>query len=951
MKFYDSYQQPGSLHNRRQDKPIHPQFFLLHGLLLFCVMILPFLAGAALKPERLLCEYLNNPMAIDIARPRLSWVNIPGRHDHGQIQTAYEIRVAGSREDLTAGKNLGWASGKVLSGNSLNIRYAGEPLASCQECWWQVRVWDRHDRVSAWSPPAYWGMGLLEPSDWQARWIGAPWEGQDPLPRPPYPRSAKHAGFRHRPAGEMPSPAPLLRKSFTIERPIQSAKAYVTGLGFFEFYINGTKAGDDVMVPAVSLYGPRISAGEIGIMTGNNFSEYRVFYLCYDITGLLRSGKNAAGVILGNGFFNPGNYWCQGYGTPRFLGQIHITYADGSREVIASGPDWKASPSPILLDNVYDGEHYDARKEQAGWAEPGFDDTGWEAAALRKPPGGTLQAQTAPPDRIMERLAPVKTTKLGEGHYLVDFGEEISGWLRIIRVKGEAGRRIDIRYRCESAVGDNSYTLKGEGFESYSSRFTWFVFREAEILNWPGELRPGDIIAEAVYSDVSTTGHFISSDTLFNKIHKIWRRSQTDNFHGGVASDCPHRERSPYTGDGQVACVTVMHNFDTRAFYTKWIGDMRGAQNPDNGYVPNGAPWQPGCGGGPAWGAAICIMPREFYLHYGDTTILRDNYDAMKGYLRYMLTWTSPEGIMHSKAPDPGSPNRWINLGDWCAPGELPPDEMVHTFYLWRCASFTATSAMVLGKTTEAAEYQRLAENTAAAFHSHFYDEATGSYGPRGGNILALRMGVPENRKERVLAALREDIRRNNGHLETGIFGTQFFFEVLSENDMHDQAYEAMKKTTQPSYGWWIAQGATTTWEQWDGDNSRNHPMFGGGIVWFYRRLAGLMVDPESPGYRNILFRPQPAGDLTQAGYSLETPLGMAASSWKKEKGWFHLEITVPVGSTGKVFLPLKHENLQKGKSPVVRISGKPRFLGLEGNEAVYAVTQGKTRFSVRISK
>ncbi len=513
------------------------------------------------------------------------------------------------------------------------------------------------------------------------------------------------------------------------------------------------------MVPAVSLYGQRKTAGEIGIMTGNNFSEYRVFYLCYDITGLLRPGENAAGVILGNGFYNPGNYWCEGYGTPRFLGQIHITYADGSEEVIAGGPAWKASRSPILLDNVYDGEHYDARKEQPGWAEPGFDDSGWEAVALRKAPGGTLQAQTAPPDRIMERLSPVKMEKLGDGHYRVDFGEEISGWLRINRVTGEAGRRIDIRYLCESAVGDNSYTLRGGGPGSYAARFTWFVFREVEILNWPGELLTGDITAEAVYSDVATSGHFTSSDTLFNAIQKIWRRSQTDNMHGGVASDCPHRERSPYTGDGQVSCVTVMHNYDTRAFYTKWIGDMRGAQNQENGYVPNGAPWQPGCGGGPAWGAAICIMPWEFYVHYGDTTILRDTYEAMKGYVRYMLTWTDPQGIMHSKAPDPEHPNQWINLGDWCAPGELPPTEMVHTFYLWRCASFAANTATVLGKPTEAEEFGRLAMNTAKAFHRHFYDETTGSYGPHGGNIFALRMGVPESRKARVLAALREDIR------------------------------------------------------------------------------------------------------------------------------------------------------------------------------------------------
>jgi alpha-L-rhamnosidase len=915
---------------------------------------MPLVAGAALRPVKLTCEDRSNPSAVDIGRPRLSWVNQPGERDRGEAQSAWEIRVSGSREGLLAGRDLLWSSGKVHSSNSLNIPYGGSPLFSRQECWWQVRVWNRKGKASGWSEPAFWGMGLLDAADWKGVWIGAPWQGEDPLPRSPH-RGPANGGFKHRPADQMPPPAPLLRKSFTLEKELRSAKAYVTGLGFFELYINGQKVSDDVMAPALSLYGPRKSAGDIGIMTGNNFSEYRVFYLCYDISSLVRKGANAAGVILGNGFYNPASSWCEGYGTPRFLGQIHLTYADGTEEVIASGPDWKASKSPILLDNVYDGEHYDARLEQPGWCEAGFNDSGWEKVAIRKAPGGKLQAQLAPGDRVMERLQPVRTEKLGEGHYLVDFGEEISGWIRINRVEGEAGRRIDLKYRCESAMGDNSYTLRGGGRESYAARFTWFVFSEAEIINWPGELQPGDITAEAVYSEVPTSGHFTSSDTLINKIHRIWRRSQTDNMHGSVASDCPHRERSPYTGDGQVACVTVMHNFDARAFYTKWIGDMRGARNEENGYVPNGAPWQPGCGGGPAWGAAICIMPWEYYTHYGDTTILRDNYEAMKGYVGYMLTWTNAEGIMHSQAPDPAHPNPWINLGDWVAPGELPPADMVHTFFLWRCAALTSQSARVLGKAVEADKYQQLADRTKEAFHRKFYNAEKGSYGPYGGNIFALKIGIPEERKARVLEALREDIARNGGHLDTGIFGTQFFFEVLSENGMHDLAWEAMKKTTQPSFGWWISQGATTTWEQWDGGNSRNHPMFGGGIVWFYRTLAGLSADPAAPGYRNIIFRPQPAGDLNQSAYSLETPYGLAASSWTRDKEGFRMEVTVPVGAEGKVYVPLGADHkvdipLERSASrkPSVKSSGKPRFEGIKGEYAVYRVGQGKYSFSVR---
>ena len=416
-------------------------------------------------------------------------------------------------------------------------------------------------------------------------------------------------------------------------------------------------------------------------------------------------------------------------------------------------------------------------------------------------------------------------------------------------------------------------------------------------------------------------------------------------MHGGIASDCPHRERSPYTGDGQVACATVMHNFDARSFYTKWIQDISGAQNPETGYVPNGAPWQPGCGGGVAWGAAMNIMPWEYYLHYGDLDLLRNNYEGMKGYIRYMLTWTNKEGIMFSQAPDSTKPNRWINLGDWVAPGKLPPDDMVHTFYLWRCADLTSMAAKALGKTEDANSFILLAEKTKKAFQKKFYDSENGTYGKYGGNIFALKMGVPAGQKEQVIAALRTDIQANGGHLDTGIFGTQFFFEVLSENGLNELAFEAMNQRTQPGYGWWIDQGATTSWEQWNGSGSRNHPMFGGGITWFYRKLAGMNTDPEKPGYRHIIFKPQPSGDITFTSYSNLTPLGTAAITWKKDESSFFMDVTVPVGSSATVYLPVSKagEVLENGKK--IKPSENISFLKMEDEYAVYNISSGKYKF------
>jgi alpha-L-rhamnosidase len=909
---------------------------LLNILLTICTLTC---IHAQFVTTQLRCEYLENPQVVDVVNPRLSWVNVATGGARGQFQTAWEVRVASSKEKLKGKADL-WSSGKVMSEQSSNNMYKGKGLSSRQHVWWKVRTWDKNGKVSQWSEPAFWHMGLLKPEDWKAQWIGAPWQGEDALPKP---KKRKATGVDSDPE-VMPPPAPLLRKSFAINKEVKSARAYVTGLGFFELYINGQKISDDVMVPNVTLYAKRPGLENNYISLPDNFKEYRVMYLSYDVLTNLKKGDNVIGAILGNGFYNAPMNWTHSYGSPRFICQLHVTYSDGSEEVIVSDPSWKTSKSAITMDLIYDGEHYDARLEQPGWSAPGFDDAKWEPAVIRKTPEGGMKAHMSPADKVMERLNPVKIESLGEGKFKVDFGEEVSGWLRMKNIKGEAGRKISIKYICESYMGANSYTLSGKSPEEYAARFTWFVFREVEISNWPGELKPEDLVAEAVYSDVPTTGKFETSNTLFNNINKIWWRSQTDNMHGGIASDCPHRERSPYTGDGQVACITVMHNFDARSFYTKWIQDILGAQNPQTGYVPNGAPWQPGCGGGVAWGAAMQIMPWEFYQHYADVDMLRNNYEGMKGYIRYMLSWTNPEGIMFSKAPDPLKPNQWLNLGDWAPATGLPPDDLVHTFYLWRCADLTARTAKVLGKEFDVLEYDAIAEKTKSAFRKKFYDPVHGTYGAYGGNVFALKMGVPADQYPGVVAALEADIRANDGHLDTGIFGTQFLFEVLSENGLHELAFEVMNKRTKPSYGWWIEQGATTSWEQWSGEGSRNHPMFGGGIVWFYRVLAGMNTDPLQPGYRNIIFKPQPAGDVTFASYHNETVLGSAGIHWEKTSTDFKMNITVPVGATATVYVPAaKVDDVTEGGK---KISDPAiRFARMDRGYAVYEVGSGLYSF------
>jgi len=903
------------------------------------ILILFFLPGitalAKISPEKLTCEYLQNPSVVDVTQPRLAWINIAEKGERGQMQTAWQIRVATSEKKLKEADL--WDSQKQAGAQNNRVKYAGKPLQSRTECWWQVRVWDKNGKVSDWSEPAFWRMGILSASGWKAEWIGAPWEGEEHFQRPNFP-GQKFDDFG--PA------APMFRKSFRIEKQVKSAVAFLTGLGYFEFYVNGKKAGDDVLVPNITNYDKRPLLGKMSINVEDNFKEYKVMYLAYDITSLLSKGENAIGAILGNGFYNPRMYWCEGYGTPRFIGQLHITYTDGSEEVVASDESWKAAKSPILKNMVYYGETYDARLEQPDWCNPIFNSEAWENAAVKKAPFGKLVAQTSPSDKVMEQLQPVKIEKLANGNYKVDFGKEISGWVRLKNVTAPAGHRIDIAFNSNLYSGDNAYIFKGNGHENYAPRFNWFVFSGVEIKNWYDELKPENIIAESVYTEVPISSVFETSNPLFNRINEIWRTSQQDNMHGALASDCPHRERNGYTGDGQVACVTVMHNFDAKAFYQKWIADMLGAQDKTTGYVPNGAPWQPGCGGGVAWGSAICIMPWEFYLHTGSFDMLTDNYEGMKEYISYMQTWVDRDGIMFSKRTrNDGKILKWYNLGEWVTPGDLPADEMVHTFYFWRCADLTAKTAKVLGKTDEAKKYTDLAEQTRKAFWKRFYDDKNGTYGKSGGNIFALKMGVPTDHYSRVVSALKADIKANKGHLDTGIFGTQFFFEVLSENGMHDLAYEAMNKKDEPGYGRWLDLGSTTSREQWSEEGSHNHPMFGGGLVWYYRKLAGMNADPDQAGYRHIIFRPQPVADLSFVKYYNQTVYGEAGIYWKNENQQFAMSVTVPVGSEATVYVPIL-----KGKSVIegghsISDSKDVKFQKEEDGYQVFAVKSGKYEF------
>ncbi len=883
------------------------------------VALLPARAGAASRrassiiPENLTCEYAVSPL-IDVPQPRMAWVNANAGGRRGAAQTAYRIRVALSEDQMDAPL---WDTGVVESAQSVFVSYEGPELMSRTDYWWQVMVWDEQGRASEWSRPACWHTGMLSADDWRAEWIGVPWQGEE---------SYDAKGSRK------VEPAPMLRREFEVSKPVRQARFYGTGLGWFELYMNGKRVGNEYFTPNQTNYDYRPKLDSRSLVVTDPFEEYTVMYVSYDLTDMIRQGTNAVGALLGNGFYDVVEYWVpQGYGSPRFIGQIEILYEDGTSQTVVSDTGWKAERSAIVSDQVYFGEHYDARLEHDGWALPGYDDSGWRHAAARRAPCGKLIAQNGPSDRITRTYAPVKIERTDGGAIRVSFPEEISGWVALKNISAEKGRRIEIKYLSESFQGTNSYTARGGGDESYHARFTWFVFSEAEITGLDS-LTAEQVEAHAVNSDVQTAGRFVTSNGLINRINAIWQRSQLDNMHGGIASDCPHRERAPYTGDAQVACVTVMHNFDARTFYNKWLRDIRGAQTM-TGYVPNAAPWQPGCGGGVGWGAAMEIMPWEFYRHYGDRRVLEQNFGAMCRHVRWMNTWVKDDtGIMQTLYAQ-----KFKNLGDWLPPRELPRTDLVHTFYLWLCSDIVARTAEILGEDEAAAEFGALRDRTAEAFHREFYDSETGSYGKYGSNVLALRMGVPAERRQRVVEALRQNIAECNDHLDTGIVGTRYLFEVLCDNGLADLAYKIINQRDFPGYGWWIEQGATVTWENWNGRDSRNHPMFGGGLVWFYRDLAGLRAGDA--GFRSFDIRPVVPKGLEWVEYSHQTAYGPVVIRWENRDGCFSMNCSVPVGCTATVWIPFS------GDVPKIKSASGAHCSAVCDGYALYDVESGEYVF------
>jgi alpha-L-rhamnosidase len=874
-------------------------------ILLLLAPSLMFGKPITVKVENLKCEYLSTPMAIEGQHPILSWQLVST--DNGKSQKAYRILVASSPNLLAQNKGDYWSSDIVHSSNSTQVSYQGKPLKSRQKLYWKVMVWDEKNEPSAWSKTASWGMGLLHPTDWKAKWIGAM---EDPNSEAAVTYSA-----------------PYFRKEFSVAKKTKQVKVYVSGLGFYELYINGKKIGDQVLAPAVTNYDQRPLKKLL--YHYDDQSTQRVLYNTFDVTGNITQQNNTIGILLGNGWYNQRDRTIEGtlwYDLPKVIFQMEITYNDGSTSIIASDNTWKTTTGPLLKDGIFTGEKYDARLALNGWDKTGYSDIKWKPAIFVKPPTGALQPQLAPFDKVTRTLTPTFDGKTKDSVYTYHLDETVSGWASIT-VKGNAGSRVKIRYISEE--GDDygqfdTYTLKGGEAETWEPKFTWHAFRKIEVVSQGVTLDAGSIRVRDVHTDVEANGTFECSNPLFNKINTAWLKTQKANLHGSLSSDCPHRERLGYTGDGQVAMESALLSFDMPQFYRKWFNDMDDARNHKTGFVTHTAPFAGG-GGGPAWGSAYVIMPWLYFNYYGDTTLLRQHYAGMKQWVEYLQTRTDKNGLISHEEP-----NGWC-LGDWCTPTKVQiPEPFVNTAYFYHVTDLMAKVAGVLGKKDDCIKFITLAQQIKTNFNTAYFNPTTNTYwqSRQGAEVFALAFGLADGENySRVFNSLLNHLEKINYHFDTGILATPLLLKVLAQNDRDDIAYKIMDQKAAPGFSYLLDNKNSTLWETWNGGGSRCHPMFGSVVEWLYSSIGGIKTETGNPGLKHFIIAPKPVADLTFCKSSYNSLYGKIRSEWKiNEKGNLEVLIEIPQNTSAIFVLPGNKTGIKNeaGKNMVVKtVDGK----------------------------
>ena len=838
-------------------------------------------------------EHHRRAFGIGEASPRISWSI--GSAPAGFTQTAYRIQIArGTASPETF---------EVVSDEQVLVPWPDAALASRESATVTVAVRGADGVWSAPSKAVELETGLLEASDWIARPVGAYWD-EDPT------------SDERRPS--------VVRRAFTArERPVL-ARLYASAHGLYEAELNGERVGDDTLSPGWTVYRERLR------------------YYTYDVSDLIVAGENVLGAWLGDGWYRGRLGWRGGFHNVfgydlSFIGQLELTYSDGSRETIATDTSWRAAPSPILRTGIYDGEDYDAREEQHGWSSPGFDDGAWQGVAERHRDTSTLVAPTAPPVRCTQEVRPIAVLTSPSGARILDFGQNLVGRVRIT-VRGERGTTVSLRTAevlqdgelytrpLRGARSTDNYTLAGGDDESWEPRFTFHGFRYVEVSGWPGQLdqdaAAGRLVARVYHTDLQRTGWFESSNPLLNQLHEniVW--GMRGNF-VDIPTDCPQRdERVGWTGDIQVFGPTASALFDVSGMLTGWLRDVAIEQLPD-GTVPWYVPvipshnmWTP-IRPGAAWGDVATLLPWTLYQRFGDLQVLRDQFESARAWV----------DLMDRRAGESHLWNSDFQLGDWLDPAAPPHDpadartdrHLVATAYFARSCATVAEMAKLLGHDEHAAHYSALAVAVAAAFADEYLNaDGTATSDAQTAYALALQFDLIPDRARRTAAGdrLAALVRESGNHIATGFVGTPIVSDALTESGHLDAAYDLLLERGCPSWLYQIDMGATTVWERWDSllpdgsvnpgtMTSFNHYALGAIADWMHRTVAGLAA--TAPGYRRVRFAPRPGVGLTSAGARHLSPYGEVAIAWRLEGETLHLDLTVPLGVTATLELDGRH--------------------------------------------
>ncbi len=897
--------------------------------------------GADLRLGNLRCEYLVNPSGIDVTKPRLSWYSTSEQRN--QKQSAYRILVASSLEKLNKDEGDLWDSKKVYSEESVNIFYNGKELASGEDCFWKVKIWNNIDVESEWSKFANWSMGLLNKTDWKGYWIGLDsLVGND-----------KQFNLAAR----------YLRKEFDVSRKVKKATAFICGLGLFEMYFNGEKIGNQVLAPALSEY-PR-----------------RSYYMTFNVTKAIRKNKNAIGVILGGGRYYSPIKWDQHYGFPKLIFQLNIEYSDGGIEIISSDTTWNiTADGPITSNNEFGGEEYDAGKEMKDWNKTGFDYSKWMKAEKVSAPSEKLCAQMIEPIKIEDTIKPISITEIKPAVYVYDMGQNMVGWVSL-KVKAKRGERIKLRFaeritptgeldtaNLRLARQTDIYTAKGKALEEWEPRFTYHGFRYVELSGLQQKPDLHTLEGKVINDDVTTTGYFNCSNEVINKVYDAAFRGIRGNYRS-LPTDCPQRdERQAWLGDRSVGSLGESFIFDINALYSKWMTDISDGQKL-NGSISDVSPtYRKVYSDNVTWPSSFIIIPGNLYRQFGNLQVIADNYDAMKRWIFYMHDNYMKDYLMPKDS-----------YGDWCMvsenrdiihskdPKTITPGNYLGSAYYYFDLTLMNEYALLLNKTEDAGEFNLLSEKVKESINSTFFNKDSFFYANNTptANLVALSFNIPPEEfrskvADNIVARLVNDY---NYHTSCGAIGQQWIMRTLTDNGKQELALTIAENKTYPGFGYMIENGATTIWELWNGNtappkmNSANHVMLlGDFIVWLFEDIAGIATDPAKPAFKNIIMKPQPSGNLTFADASYNSMYGMIKSNWKVEcnkttgkERKFYWDVEIPFNTSATVFIPSDDQSNVKESGKIINESEGVKFIKNENGRSVFEIGSGSYHFESEI--